>query len=414
MYRLPIIGIVGLVAAVPAADVAPPPRPVDVAAIVRQLGSEDFAEREAASRRLATLNVDEVPPELLAAFTSPDPEVRDRAGKAVTALREHIARAPERAALAQLPRGERFAKLGRIDLYVASTATPTDRKPEDPRLWLPAFEAGTRAVEKADMAGDRMPAGSPACFEDFRTYRSVNPRLRFIRTDGPYTRPGDGLWIYQDAIQAAGVTERVSLNALVVSRGPVRAGGIARALVLATGDVTSGDDLFSSVVICDGDVRVKGRVSSSLVIARGTITVGEFASASTLIAGGAVTIAKPRELVPNQGNPAQRAMAEAVKVVVEENVRRPLGYITFFELAEVGVEAKADLKVVRVTAVADGGAFARAGVKVGDVVAGVGGKKPDSPESLRRLLRDALALGDATVTLRRGAQTVTATVALPE
>src|SRR5262245_22389211 len=67
-------------AAVMASDI-PPPRAVDVAALVRQLGSEDFAEREAATERLSTLKVDQVPPELLAALKSSNPEVRERAAR---------------------------------------------------------------------------------------------------------------------------------------------------------------------------------------------------------------------------------------------------------------------------------------------------------------------------------------------
>ena len=76
----------------------PPPRPLDVAALVRQLGSDDFAEREAATARLSTLKVDEVPPELLAALKSPNLEVRERAARAVKTLRGRIALTP-------LPRG---------------------------------------------------------------------------------------------------------------------------------------------------------------------------------------------------------------------------------------------------------------------------------------------------------------------
>ena len=75
----------------------PPPRPVDVAAIVRRLGSEDFSQREEASRHLSTLSVDAPPPELLAARNSPNPEIRDRARRAVKALELHIVRERERA-----------------------------------------------------------------------------------------------------------------------------------------------------------------------------------------------------------------------------------------------------------------------------------------------------------------------------
>ena len=62
----------------------------------------------------------------------------------------------------------------------------------------------------------------------------------------------------------------------------------------------------------------------------------------------------------------------------------------------------------------DGKPFADGGVRVGDIIANVNGKKPDSAESLRRLLRDALAIGDATVKLQRGDRIETVKVSLPE
>ena len=65
---------------------------------------------------------------------------------------------------------------------------------------------------------------------------------------------------------------------------------------------------------------------------------------------------------------------------------------------------KVEGKSLQVTTIADGKPFADAGVKMGDIISEVNGKKPDSAESLRRLLRDALAIGDATVQLQRGEQ----------
>jgi membrane-associated protease RseP (regulator of RpoE activity) len=194
----------------------------------------------------------------------------------------------------------------------------------------------------------------------------------------------------------------------VISRGPVSTAASQHSLVLATGDVTSGDDIQFSVVICDGDVHVKRNVTKSLIIARGKITIGGTAYRSNLYAGQTVAIAKPREVTMSP-------QAEKVfYVVVKEHETNPLGYITFFELSTVGVEVKVADGAVAVAKVAEGKPFAKAGVKVGDVVTAVNGKKPDSAESLRRLLRDALALGDATVTLKRGDKTETVKVSLPE
>jgi S1-C subfamily serine protease len=220
------------------------------------------------------------------------------------------------------------------------------------------------------------------------------------------TRPEKAGIVYE-AIQSAGISGPDPLYALGVSRGPVSVRGIIGSLVLATGDVTSGDDVSESVVICDGDVHVKGNVGRSLIIARGSISIKGTTETNTLIAGGTVTIGKPRE-------PTNPRAEMSSRDIIEEKAKKPLGYITFFELSTVGVEVKVADKAVTVAAIADGKTFAAAGVRVGDIVTAVNGQKPDSAESLRRLLRDALALGDATLTLNRGDKTQTVKVALPE
>jgi len=139
-FYLPVL----VTAAIASAEAIPPPREVvDVAALVQQLGSNDFAEREEASRRLSTLPVNEPPPELLTALKSPNPEIRVRAARALAALKQHIVRERERAAIALLPREVRFACRGQVDLYVASTAA-IKWKTQDDRLWLPAFELGVK------------------------------------------------------------------------------------------------------------------------------------------------------------------------------------------------------------------------------------------------------------------------------
>jgi S1-C subfamily serine protease len=169
------------------------------------------------------------------------------------------------------------------------------------------------------------------------------------------------------------------------------------------GDVTAETAMNSVVIVCDGDVTLTDHFTTrSLVVARGNITLSQGAWSSTLIAGGKVTLGEKRPPVRGWEN------------VIKENESNPLGYIKFFELSTVGVEAKLADTSVKVTAVADGKPFAKAGVKVGDAIAGVNGKKPESAESLRRLLRDALAVGDATLTLKRGDKTETVTVTLPE
>jgi hypothetical protein len=396
MYRLSIIGVVGLVATVPASNDLPPPRPVDVAALVRQLGSDDFAERERATNRLSKLSVNEVPTELLAAMKSDNPEVRVRAAKAIKALRERIA-------LMRLPREERFARRGQIDMYVASTSV-CNYKEDDPRLWEPALGIGRVAIKKANMTGDRAPNGCPALCQNVAEYKkAVNPW--FARLDEPFTKH----WRGWGGIQAPGSRSPGSFcYHTVVSRGPVHMPASQMSLILATGDLASGHGISSSVIICDGDVRVGENVVKSLIIARGSITVEGWGYENTLIAGGRITV---NESVPL---PNGQMLPKESENIIEEHVRRPLGYITFFELSTVGVEVSVADKTVKVAEIEKGKPFDHAGAWVGDIVTEVNGKKPDSSESLRRLLRDALAIGDATVKLNRGGKSVTAKVSLPE
>jgi hypothetical protein len=411
MNRLVACLIISSCVGVALASDIPPPRPVDVAAIVRQLGSDDFAEREAASRRLSTLSVDQPPPELLAALNSANPETRDRARRVLAELKTHIARERERAALALLPREERFAKRGQVDLYVASTAA-IKWKAQDDRLWLPAFELGVKTAAKTEAKAGVYPLRSspgPAwvTIKDFSTYRKTLLNDILIRTADPFTIDSKGYLFCIGGIMASGVDLDKQLRGLIVSRGTVRLRkGLEGSLVLATGDAIV-EGMHGSTIICDGDVQPIASVGS-LIIARGNVVIEGHSQENTIIAGGTVTLKKPHRDSDQLRRKVDR------EDHVQSGVLRPLGFITFFELSTVGVEVKVEDKAVQVTAVAEGKPFADAGVRVGDIITDVNAKKPDSAESLRRLLRDALAIGDATVKLNRGGKTMTVKVSLPE
>ncbi|MBY0459192.1 MAG: FapA family protein, partial [Gemmataceae bacterium] len=272
-----------------AAEEAPPPRRIDVAALVKQLGSDDFATREAASAQLATLPVDAVPPELLAAQKSADLEVRDRATAAAKALRQHIA-------LTRLTRAGRFAARGQVDLYVAATAGET-WKADDARVWEPALALGKAALARADTKGDRL-VRCPALgdFEAFRT----GMRRRYWVMAGRYESEGG---LHPGATQAGGLTAPGGFAwHLVVSRGSVDTWSSQRSQVLATGDFECGQDVSESLVICDGDVRVKENVYNCVILARGSISIKGIADRSTLIAGGTVTYKPLDRPLPDQRN----------------------------------------------------------------------------------------------------------------
>jgi hypothetical protein len=423
MNRVLAVGVAigSTLAAAAAGQGDPPPRAApDVAALVRRLGSEDFPAREAASAALVALAVDEPPAELLAALQSADPEVRRRAADAVRAIRAAAARRP-------LTRDGRFAARGQADLYVASAAALTC-KAEDDRLWEPAFKLAVRAVRDADM-GQRGPYRFAHC--GFAEYRKN--LIDFACTDGTYTRlerdADGGLALTSGvAAQASAVRLEFLWSGQIVSRGPVGGRNWKDSCVLANGDVTL-EGVHGSVVVCDGDATFE-RVSNSLIVARGKIAVRGYATACTLIAGGTVTVG---ELTAAQRRPAiapPRPGEDMVfynkmlqqwllqkkldRVDVRERDANPLGFIAFFELWRVGLTVATADGPVTVARVATGLPCATAGLKAGDVILSVGGKKPADAEALRRLLRDALAVGPAAVAVRRGGETLTVTMALPD
>jgi hypothetical protein len=400
-----------------AAHADDPPQ-VDVGELVRQLGSEDFREREAASAKLAALPLAEPPKELLDALKSPDAEVRERAVRAVRAIRNASALHP-------LTRDERFAAKGQVDLYIASTSA-LKLKPDDERLWLPVFRLANRAVTSADMKG-RRPCGAPADGENFASYRA---RLlsEFVRIDGAYARhektaAGDSLGA-SVALHAARVDAgRGYLSGLIVSRGEVTGNSLTHAVALANGNVTL-KTILASVVVCDGDVVLE-QANNSLIVARGKIDVRR-PSGCALVSGGTVAVGElpaillqPIEApggIPLRQKLLQSYLSqiEPFRVDVKEQDTNPLACITFFELARIGLGVTKADGAVTVSAVSPVSVCAAAGVKVGDVVLEAGGQKTADAEALRRALRDALAVGDVPVTIRRGAATLTVKLALPD
>jgi hypothetical protein len=375
---------------------APPPRLIPVAEWVIHLGSKDTREREAAAERLSALALDP-PPELLAIAKSNDPDIRERASKVAQNMRWNTA-------AKRLPRGEGFANEGRIDLFVAATAV-WDLKPDDSRLWVPAVDLGRRLIAKADMGDERKPEFGPSSTRDYASYlKRITPQ--FTRLDEAYVR--ESMLLRSELIQAGGVEIPGGINnSLIVSRGGAKTRtAIQHSVVFANGDVTAMTALNSVVIVCDGNVNLTDRfANNALIVARGDITLGGGATASVLLAGGKVTGA---------GNRKSRLTYNVIK----ENTTEMLG-IKFFELSALGLKVKVIDKNLELAAISSDKRFFRAGfheagVKEGDVFVDVNGKKPDSVESLRRLLRDALAIGDATVKLKRGDKTMTVKVTLPE
>jgi hypothetical protein len=391
---LPIVGLLILTSLVPAVDI-PAPRPVPIAALVERLGSDSFDEREASTKRLAALNLDVIPKELSKALESDDPEVRKRATVVVEAIQNRIV---ERV----IGRGLAFAHRGDVSLFVAATAKWT-LPADNPRVWDAPFEVAAEITSRAQKGGWK-PSGSFP-WRDRKLYFAMRTPERVL-TSGLYTpkeKRGEGreTTLPHTAIVREYVSPKGSQWSVIVAVGKASVtGGMKSTGLFCNGDLVHASRITDSLVVCDGDLQAEV-LDGAIIIARGNIRVTRSPGMSLLIAGGDITCDAPNAAKPQLQN------------TFKPREPNPLGFVKFFELSRVGLDVTDTDKVVRVKAVADG-AFAKAGAKVGDVVEGVNGAKPDSAESLRRLLRDALALGDATVAVRRADAKHTLRVVLPE
>jgi S1-C subfamily serine protease len=160
-----------------------------------------------------------------------------------------------------------------------------------------------------------------------------------------------------------------------------------------------------SVIVSSGDVTVKW-ARNCLIIAQGTIQCenddgGGFLNCR-LVSGG-------RVLVP------ERLRLRVSNCVVEENATMPLGFVRFFDPAREGVVVEAAKGGVRVKAVDAAKPFAKAGLRVGDLLTAVQGAAVDSPETFCRLLRRAwVGDEDCTLAVVRSGKALDVRVPIPQ
>ena len=77
---------------------------------------------------------------------------------------------------------------------------------------------------------------------------------------------------------------------------------------------------------------------------------------------------------------------------IQESVAEPLGFVKFFEPAQIGLQAAADDGAVKVLRAAPVKAFHKAGLRAGDVLLAVGAAEVRDDAGLRRALLRHVAL----------------------
>lgn len=363
-----------------------PGREVDE--LIRQLGDKSPKVREAATQRLVEL--DTAAPALRAALKSPDPEVARRAAWILQEMEQR----PDRIALARLAE---HVRNGEVDRAVEAF-TWRSKWEDEGACWhlltglaLNLIERGSKEFGAPVPSPDTpfLPVG------DYKRYLDVTrpgfpPGPQFDPSKLRRERPGRGFVVRGQDISIGHSHES---GALVAAVGSLRAEGgkLFSSVLYASGPVEMGD-VYHSVIVCDGDLKVR-TLGGSLVIVRGDIHCRGPVGNSLILLSGRFHLTSKFETIDT-------------KTKLREKRSNFLGgFVKFFDPARAGVEVEPAKGGVRVKAVDGSKAFAKAGLRTGDVITAIDKEATADPEAFRRQLRSALARDQGpTLRVLRGAE----------
>jgi hypothetical protein len=364
--------------------------------LIRQLGDDDFAVREEATRRLMTR--EDAVPALRKALRSPDQETARRATKVLEALNHK----EEKRVLARL---QELGRNGQVD-QAAELLVRRQKWDDEEAAWQVMTGLAAKVIELANKEfGEKrqvphlegLPAG------DFRRWADeVHPN--FLSTGRVANDPKNETRKGGFVVRAAkiSVLDTMACNLLVAAgkvQGPSRPGGMLGFSVIIAGGSVEFDDILNSVVVCDGDFTGR-EILTSLIVARGEVRCSRFAHDSRIVTSASVHLAGAPNADGNQ---------------VKEKEATPLGFVKFFDPAQAGIAVSAADAGVRVESATKDKPFARAGLQAGDLVVALDGRDVTSPESFRRLLRTALAEGgEMVLKVRRAGRDLDVRVTCPD
>ncbi len=350
--------------------------------LIAQLGSQDFSLREAAKRRL--MEREDAIPALRRACKSADAEVARRAQDILDALSRN---GEERdfARLADL------AKRGAVDQAIERFVR-REKWHDEPACWqvIADLEGKLNDLERKTFGSVSMGPGYKIRVTDKDARGFVSQQDLKIVASRPASQE---MWKGRAVLRAEEIAkgEEIALSLFALS-GNIKVHHIDDCAVFAGGSIEA-DDISNALIVCDGDVTVLyGALKRSLVIARGTVRCERVIENARIISCGEVKY-KRAEWVVNS------------KIVEKE--AKPLGFVTFFDPAEVGIKVEKADGGARVKEAAQGKRFAAAGLRAGDLITALDGDAVKDAESFRRLLRARLAVdADMVLKVRRGEQTI--------
>jgi hypothetical protein len=335
-----------------------PPAKESVDELILLLASKDFKDRERAAKLLVERK--DAVPALKKALQSADLEVATR-------IQWIFKKREQQHALQALPRLKALVKMGAVD-QVAELLAQWPLGTHEAACWqevrtlmqtlLDLHDKQSGQTKISVFGGNNLP--EPKVITGLRIMEIAEhwEDVRFIRAG------------------------QVSLDGRAAF-ATIACSGYCKCYAFGTGAILAGGDvdvrtLADALIVSDGDVSVYDGFRA-LVIARGTVACTGGFSQCHVICGKKLIVEDPRRLM---------------NCKVTENAAMPLGFITFFDPAREGVEVEPAKVGVRVKAVDGAKAFAKAGLRPGDVIVAVDGEIVDSVDVFRRLLRHSLIVDD--------------------
>jgi hypothetical protein len=354
-----------------------------IEALLARLGSENFEQRDEATRLLFTYEDDAIPG-LRKATQSTDPDVRKRAGELIADIQSTIARR-------ELARAVRLSKEGAFEESLSRLVRWAEEDAQEAGLEVLARLAGNLVEREKQRFGNlRFPPVEdfPLLAGDLRTFvKKYQPEVEIVRSRLPlvYENRRGGI------LRGAGVCVNSRMCGLVASSGEVTfsKGGVHGTVIFACGSVNLEDGGHGSlIIVAGGDVAVRGRVYDSLIIARGNTTLPPSVSHSSIFAGGsaATFVPSPRGYVISPQRPNLH------NSILRENDTDGLGVVRFFDEREEGIEVLPNKCGVLVKEARRDRPYAA--LRPGDVITAIDGIDVSSPDTFRTTLRMRLAEGN--------------------
>jgi hypothetical protein len=343
---------------------------------VQLLGSAKYAEREAAARALSSReDVRNVIGQLRLAVIGGNTEA---ACRAKTILDDFARRKQERFL--------QYGRQGRIDVLVEWANLP-DEQVDAAAFRRCMVDIGWEIVRRSQESVVDAWDGSNLLKHPFQGPANMAPptdKYDFIRQKG---------WL---------TGERVS-GKLIAAKDQVRVQAIDASILFSNDKVSAYNGAYYFIIVCDDNVSLS-TAHDCIIISRTNINLDKMyqKDKSLLLAGHNVRLDffnGERVLDPPSAPPRGSD--------IKQRVRRPLEFVRFFQLEDIGLEASRYLDPsrtfsgIKVEKLSGDSPLAKAGIQVGDVITEVHGFAAGSIEDSRKSFRRDFASGETKVTVRR-------------